>query len=119
MASAGIMGGPRVSPGTLSGDKGGRYRDAGSGSAEMPDPALEIMGEFFALVAGLAEQSGELLTDRLGLVPELFRLGTHRLLQGLEDFLFQPLGSQDGDRQGGKAQGADRDIGGLGRPAGG
>ena len=71
----------------------------------MPDPALEIAGQLFAFIAGPAEEAGQLLTNRFGLVPDFFGLRSHRFLQWLENLLLQPLGTQDGDGQRRQARG--------------
>ena len=84
----------------------------------MPDPALEIAGQFFASRRrGGLEHPGDLLAQTLRIRPDFFGLRLDRAAQRLEDFLFQPLGPDQGDRNGSQPDRADRDIGGFGGAA--
>src|SRR5476649_2874800 len=85
---------------------------------KMPDPALETAGQPFAPGgAGGLEQAGDLVAQRTGVGPELFRLGLDGAAQRLKYLTFQPLGSDQGDGQRRQAGGADHDIGGARRTA--
>src|ERR1700677_1533261 len=62
-------------------------RSQGLGRAEMPDPALEAANEFFAarFARGALDQSAQLRAERLGFVPELFRLIGHGVAHRPDD----------------------------------
>src|SRR6185312_15512163 len=91
-----------------------------SGGVKMPNPALEAAHQLLAARrCRRLEQAGDLLPKRLGVGPELLSLGLEGAAQGLDHLALDPLGPDQGHRDGGQADGADHRIGGAGGAAGG